>query len=427
MDTTEEYSILSLFHINVRMAGCYRYMKTIPNVTSPIVRCKNLVMSIKDCVDNYEAQGKSTEEALRLCDTEAVQKAIEVRYNPEMLKQMFPSDIPESTRERIEAYIDNNPVMGDFLANLDDNQRRIYMRLTRAQQKELLQEGIENARARLSRMRLVTINRIQRFKLRVIDAARLRRIREILQRRRRIYLSLLQNFSAARSEFMSLKDSEQAACAEDNESVECLEAINATIEFAKEMLTNLADLQIEGLEIVAGKIESSEYLSEETAETALLEINETIQNLEEAKTLLEEAVTKEEVKAAGEVIVLTWRTIKQKIAKHNRMLKRAALRIIIRRAKAFEFKVEQALSRLSESRRARVEALLEQFSEKIKDAEETVESEDFDEEDVGEILDEVGDAQGILEDIGDESVEGEVTVEDEVEDDYEVIEETDDE
>jgi hypothetical protein len=317
--------------------------------------------------------------------------------------------------------------MGDFLANLDDNQRSIYMRLTRAQQKELLQEGVENAKARLAQMKLRVINQATRFKQRVLDATRLRKIHQTLERRRRIYLSLLQNHSAAKQEFLDLKEAEKDACEADNVSTECLEAINASIEHAKEYLTHLADLQINGLGIIRDKVESSENLEEETVDEILEEIDSILVQLNESKDILAEAETKDEVKAAGVLIRSSWVTIRNAIARHNRMLKKAALRIIIRRAKAWESRVESALRRLGATRRARVEALLEQFSDKIKEAEDLVEDVEFDEEDVDEVLSEIGDAQDVLEDIGDESVEGEVTISEEEEDEYEVVEETEDE
>lgn len=427
INTTEEYSLLSLFHISVRMAGCYRYMRTLPNVTSPIVRCKNLVMNIKSCVDDYEEQGKSTDEALRLCDTEAIHQAIEVKYNPQMLDQMFPAGISESRRARIEEYIEQNPVMGDFLANLDESQRNIYMHLTRAQQKELLQEGIESAKARLARMRLRLINEAMRFKLRVIDAVRLRRIHQTLERRRRIYLSLLQNHSIAKQEFLDLKQAEKEACEEDNSSAGCLEAINSSIEHAKGYLNHIADLQIIALGIVRDKVESSEYIEEEKVQEILGEIDSLLVQLNESKAILAEADTKDEVKSAAALIRSSWVTIRNAVVRHNRLLKRAALRIIIRRAKAWESRIESALSRLSAERRARVKALLEQFSQKVKEAEGLVEDEGFDEGDLDEILGEISDAQDILDDIGDESAEGEVTISEEEDEGYEVVEENEDE
>lgn len=422
LNTTEKYGIGSWLHINLRMSACYHYMQGLQNVSNPIVRCKNLVKSVRECVDNYEAQGKSTEEALRLCDNETIQQAIQVRYNPELLDQLFPSGIPDTTRARIEAYIQSNPVLGDFLASLDDNQRAVFMHLTRAQQKELLQLGLQEAKLRLNRLSLRRIDEALRFRRRAISATLRDAIRTRFIASHIIYRELFQNYTIAKGNFLEVKNNASSLCAADNTSAECLEAQEEALGYAKEMLGILADIQLRALELVKDRVDESEYIDEEKAAEIVSNIDGLITQLNGAKDLLENASTKEEVKAAGSVIRSTWLTIREKIREHRTYLLRAALRSIIERARAYESRVEKALARLGAQKRASIEQLLEQYSNKVKEAEDTLESDDFAEEDSSDVLVAVGDAQEILGGIGNQSDTSGVTIDTQEESNYEVVE-----
>lgn len=131
-------------------------------------------------------------------------------------------------------------------------------------------------------------------RLRTLDSKIKEQARERFERAQEKLQKNKERFEERREKFNEIK-AELKVCKEDNSSEECEAAREEAIIIAKEHLANGIDVAIEHLTAVKAKIEGLEEMDQQEAEKLIAEITEEIETLEDIKTRLGDATTREEI------------------------------------------------------------------------------------------------------------------------------------
>ena len=229
-------------------------------------------------------------------------------------------------------------------------------------------EGAGNATPMLIRAR--TQERLETAKENIAMA------RERYEQAKERYLSVKDAYMAKKNTFLEAK--EQYKNCKDIESEECGEKRERIKSNAQPYLLKVADLVLSELEKIKAKVEASEDLSEEEIAEIVADIESKIQDVEDAKAVIEnldEESTREEINEAAEIIRDAWKDSKVALKKHAGRMVNARLGNIIHRTEMLETKLESIRDRL-ESKGADVSDLddmLEEFNAQIELANEKYE------------------------------------------------------
>ena len=188
----------------------------------------------------------------------------------------------------------------------------------------------------------------------------------------------VENYKEARQKYQNAKDKHKEIKEDLTEYRQAFkdavdsEDEKAAMSAAKEYLGKVADLVINSLEKIGAKIEENDDLSQEEVDEMLADIEAKIAQITEAKTQVEAAQTKEEIKVAGKTITQSWNKMKNQVELHASRVVRATVQDVIKRAEFLERKLYSGIEKLqnAEHDTTEVEDLLEDFASYIGSAKE---------------------------------------------------------
>ncbi len=183
------------------------------------------------------------------------------------------------------------------------------------------------------------------------------------------YQELKHKYSELKDKYSELKDELKELRKEFKDAVESGDEETA-LEHSKQYLTKVADLVINNLEKIKAKVEENDDLTEDEVTEMLADLDEKIQVIEDAKSDVDSAETKEEVKEAGQAIIHAWKRMQHKVKLHAGRVIKANVQDVLKRAEHLERKLEKALVKLEEQGYdvSEVEDLVELFSEEVESA-----------------------------------------------------------
>lgn len=283
---------------------------------------------------------------------------------PDKVKKKFPK-IGEA---RVEKFTDLKPVQLrrfahaneeqlEEIAELDEEQIEKLSHLSRHRLKTLQEEGKLADAAK--NIRVKEVSRDEFLRKRSLDENTIKDSAQRVKNLRATYAQTRDDLNTQRDEFKNAIDSG------DEE---------AAVEHAKEYLLNIADLAISAIERVIAQIEGNDDLDDAQAAERIAELEDKLEELETAKTAVQNAVTKQEVKEAGKTIIDTWKNIKHRVRAHAVDLLRTRVHGMFKQAELLEIRLEKAISNLEEEGVdvADLDELLDQFSEHVDSARENL-------------------------------------------------------
>ncbi|OIO63748.1 hypothetical protein AUJ69_00495 [Candidatus Woesearchaeota archaeon CG1_02_47_18] len=183
------------------------------------------------------------------------------------------------------------------------------------------------------------------FKARVVAANRLSEAKQNYLDATKNYLKVRAQYADARSGLARLKN-ERASCSEN-----CTAAEQRLVGRSRAILIHAADMIISHLEMIRSKVEASDALSDEEAESIISDLDERIAAVTEAKQTVEgfdNSTPKQDVIGAAQTIKREW--VKTRIDSRlaSGLIMNARLGRVILKATRVEERIERLLSRLEE-------------------------------------------------------------------------------
>ncbi|MBN2423005.1 hypothetical protein JXB41_07300 [Candidatus Woesearchaeota archaeon] len=321
--------------------------------------------SVDDCVrkaktrfpgaDPARLRNECTEflhEAAQLKKANAQQEATTGR---QWLAKTVAEKAPEWRLKAAERLADAQPKVKEFIGSLDEESAEKFIHLSNAEKARILAMNAPAAAAKLAKLKLVKINKEMQFKKRVIAEQKLVQAEKKFQQAKQKYVQAQTAFQKAKKAF------DDAVAQGDEEAAK---------EHAKEFLVNTADMILSALEKIKENVEGNDDLTEEEASEIIADLDEKIKLIEDAKADVEAAETKDEIKAAGKVILDAWERMKHRIRLHAARIIKSKVSDVLGRAEALERKLEQTMARLEEQGYdvSGADDLVDEFGEKIAEA-----------------------------------------------------------
>ena len=352
--------------------------------------------------------------------------------------------------KNLERLSDKSPRIQNLIENIPEEKLNVFLHLSRAEQKKMLEQGTQNAIKAMQKLKLKPVNKSMLFKKRIIAANRLRQAEQNYLRARQNYLKSLNSYRQVKTQFLEAK--ERLRECKDVDSEECNELRERAQNHSVEMIVNSANMIIEHLNKIKEKVESSETMDTERAEEIISEIDGYISELEDAIEQAEAAETKDEIKDAAKTVSKIWIRIRNRERLHAASVVKARVWGIMKRSEHLEERLDSTLAKMEEQgiNVEDIDAKVDEFSAKIDEAKSKYEqAQDLmdqayleeDKENLKETVDEVkqliNEAHELLKEAHTLLVEivkdiksagGEITPEEETEEgEYEVVEEEDEE
>ena len=245
------------------------------------------------------------------------------------------------------------------IAGLEASEQKKMTSLGFAQISKLAKEDPKKINEFLKKLKIKKIKKDMLFKERVIKGEKLKEAKEK-------YSIAKQKYADAKDDFLDEKKEFLKAKGEGNET--------AALEHAKKYLLNAADVVLSSLEKVKERIESSEDLTEQEAIDALADINKMIESVKNAKTKVEQATTKEDIKEAGKTIINAWKNTKPRLKMHIAKVENSKIGEVIKRSERLEEKLNKVLAKMEEEgiQVEGIDAKVSEFSAKINEAKEKI-------------------------------------------------------
>ncbi len=352
--------------------------------------------------------------------------------------------------KNIERLANKSPRITDIIERLSGEKLDVFLHMSRAEQKKILEQGTENALKAMDKLKLKPVNKNMLFRKRVIAANKLKQAEQNYIRAGQNYLKALNSYKQVKGQFLEAK--ERLRECEDVDSEECDELRERAQTHSKDMIVNSANMIIEHLNKIKEKVETSETMDPERAEEIISEIDNSISELEDAIAQAESAETKEEIKEAAKTVSKLWIRIRHRERLHAASVVKARVWGIMKRSEHLEERLDSTLARMEEQgiNVEDIDAEVDEFSAKIEEAKSKYEQAqelmdeaylEEDKEKLKEIVDEakqlidqahelLKEAHTLLVDIVKDikAAGGEITPEEETEEEeYEVVEEEDEE
>lgn len=254
------------------------------------------------------------------------------------------------------------------IANLSEGDLKKIAHLTRARLKEMAKLGSEQLRAELKSIKLVKVNEKNLAKKRIILGEKLKELNSRFNEARKKFMDEENAYKEKRKEFNEIK--EKLRSCRDDSSEECKKLNEEAISRGKEFLMHAADLVIEHLNKIKAKAESSENLDENEANEIVQKIDAAIKELEDAKAKVNDAKTKEELRAAAKMIDDAWKKIEYNAMAYAARIVHTKVGEIISRSENLENKLQCAVSSMEQQNFSTDDAddLIGKFSEKVNEA-----------------------------------------------------------
>jgi len=309
--------------------------------------------------------------------TDDVQPTDAVRANvrPTIAKRLAaikPGLVTANTSEwrvkNIERLASKSPKITDIIERLPEEKIKVFLHMSRAEQKKMLEQGTENALKAMQKLKLKLVNKSMIFKKRIIASNKLKQAEQNYVKAGQNYLKALNSYKDAKTNFTETK--EKLKECKDVYSDDCNELRERAQNHSVEMIVNSANMIIEHLNKIKEKVRSSETMDPERAEEIISEIDNSISELEDAIAQAESAETKDEIKEAAKTVSKLWIRIRHRERLHAASVVKARVWGIIKRSEHLEERLDSTLAKMEEQgiNVEDIDAKVEEFSAKIEEA-----------------------------------------------------------
>ncbi len=270
--------------------------------------------------------------------------------------------------KNLEKLVSKNSKAQNLIENIPEEKLDVFLHMSRAQQKNILEQGTENALKAMEKFKLKPVNKDMLFKKRIITANKLKQAEQNYVRAGQNYLKALNSYKQVKGQFLEAK--ERLRECEDADSDECSELRERAQNHSVEMIINSANMIIEHLNKIKEKVEASETMDPERAEEIILEINNSISELEEAIAQAESAETKDEIKEIAKTVSKLWIRIRHRERLHAASVVKARVWGIMKRSENLEERLDLTLAKMEEQGidTVDIDTKITEFSEKILNA-----------------------------------------------------------
>ncbi len=315
---------------------------------NPVVARRAKAMgSVDDCVDFLSEKFPDAKEERLEAECKGAAKSLAEGKMPvkaRMLKAEDMAQLRTAAKMKIKANLPN--VDMKKIANLDRARLKKYAAMDNDELKKVL-ANVKVQRAKVSdllKKRTIINDRLKAAELR--------------------YDKAVKRYRSEKESFMRERAAWRQAVEDGNET--------AAIEHAKAYLLHAGDLVIEYLEKVKARIESNDDLTEEEAAEMISDVDEKIQMMEDLKSDVEAAQTKEDLKEIAKKITKAWSRSKDQIRMHADTLVRTRVGDILMHTELLENKMNKILEDLEAQGKniTSLEEQVDEFSELIDDARE---------------------------------------------------------
>jgi len=319
--------------------------------------CKNAA-SLANNIDNKQVKGVQQIKARMIADKSQIKARLQ--------------NVDDWRVQKINSALRNSATSDKaqkFIHDLPNDKLEVFMHLPRAEQKKIIENGVEDA---LKKYRLEKVNKENMYKARMVAQEKIKQwegqyqqARDRLQKANNAHKEKVNKWNQAK---LRLRE----ACKDDSESEECQDLTEEAIEKAKEFLHNTVDRIIAHLEQIQSKVEASESISEERVEEILEDIEEKISKLEDLKDEIDAATTKEEIKEIAKKLDRIWKTAKHRAVAYAAHIMNTRVDVIIKKSEILEQKLDCALAELEEAGEETDEISdnIDEFSELVASAKE---------------------------------------------------------
>ncbi len=232
------------------------------------------------------------------------------------------------------------------LANLGEADQAKLRLMTQDRLQQMTGLSDAQIQQRLQQMHVEDYDPAVGFKARVLAQQRVQALQQERTQLQQEETQLGEQVRNTVQAFNQLKQQYQDC--EGDESAECDQVRADTIEKAKEHLADHADLQITILEKFKTSVEENEYIDQDRADAILSEIDDRIQTLEDLKSQVDAATTKDELQALGEDVYGNLNQWRNTLRVREVQMDFASFAGILQQAEQLEVKLDGVLSRMED-------------------------------------------------------------------------------
>lgn len=249
------------------------------------------------------------------------------------------------------------------LSSLSEEQQVKLRLLTRKALDRIGSQSPEQAAAALDDYAVVQVYDDKTgYKKRTLGAAQRTTLKNRYEALRNRHQQLEQAMQQKRELFEEYKEKE-ARCADD-ETIDCEAIQQQAIEHAKAFLQRVGEVQLNMMERLETRVESSEELSDEHVKAILADIEDKQANLIDALHAVDAATTKKEVKTAGAPVLASGKQFRNRYVVYEYRLFHEGIRNLLTRAKILDRKLDRLLAYLDdhEGDTSKIEPMVEEYS-----------------------------------------------------------------
>jgi hypothetical protein len=353
-----------------RFAPCVKFLRDKTNISDPANFCARMTARQLDCAQFMKEQGIA--DADKACAGLMMQAGKpdkheisgDVRDQPIM---RFPKGIASWRTNRTEKMLEGRTEdQIQRIANLTDEQFQIFLYLSRAEQKRLI-ERIQNAN--LSSFELKKVKMTDIYRKREISQDDIKFWQKEFADAKERFRNATNREQDIKNKWLLKKDQWKLKCASVN-STECQELEAQAIENAKEFLNTSITKAIEHLNQIKSKVASSDSLTQEQVNEMNTYIDLRIDELEKIQDDVDKADTREEVKSAAQDLGRSWMKVRWQAVAFIAHITNTRVDVIIHKSEKLEDRLDCALQQMKDAGNdtAAIDSKIDAFSEKVADA-----------------------------------------------------------
>lgn len=233
-----------------------------------------------------------------------------------------------------------------FIEGLDEDKSKIFVRLSRTEQKKILEMDDRDRIKTLNKYTIQPVKKEMGLNKRVISKSKLEQAKQKYERAKNEYERTNKLYNQKKNQFLEAKNKLKECEGQDTE--ECDQLREQAQEHAKDYIINGAMMAIEHLNKIKSTVESAEGMDEETASEIIAEIDEAIAELEAAIEKVKGAKTKEEVQEGAKEISKVWGEMKHAQKVHAARVINSGMWNIIKKSEQVIERLEHALQKMDE-------------------------------------------------------------------------------
>lgn len=360
--------------VTKRLKVCADFLRKNKLSDTPLETCKKMMEDNPKCAEILNGLG--VEDAEDKCSRILDKAAMIIKERAYIAKKVTEA-VSEWRLKRADSIVDDNPAAKKVLNALSAEKAEVFMYLTRAQQKKMIEKGPDEAGKELGNMKLEKKQIQNLYQKREIAKEKLEKAKKAFENAKNEYSRLNGLYNKKKGQFEDVK--EKLGMCEGNETIN--ETLNCTRlreqahEHARDFVMNGIDMAIKHLEKIKTKAQEMEGLTEEEEENIVKEIDGYIEELKEIKTRVENSQTKEELTDAAGELKDIWEKIRKREKLHAARMVHSEVWGIMKRSENLEDRLEAILADMEERGidTSSLDEMINRFSEHVASAKENIE------------------------------------------------------